>query len=210
MSSSIESIPWCAALLQKPGIVTFTPHSRMGPDTDGNYISGDQLFRTSLNTETTVPGYIGLYQSPFSSGTTTTLLPSSGSFLIDTVHLLFNLQPGLNGFNGTTHGGLIAALMDEAMGSLLFMNSRVQEDMRRRGMEVPGTVVDLSETQIMTANMNIKFMRPIKTPQVVMATATLNKIEGRKFFLGYDVRNGEGKEFAIGEGMWISLRKANL
>ncbi|KAI0397066.1 HotDog domain-containing protein [Xylariaceae sp. FL0594] len=221
--SFFESIPWCAAMLQKPGVVTFTPMARMAADASGNRASRDQLFRTTLGAENAIPNYIGLYQTPFSDPARLTLLPTLAShspedsgqpskLLIDTVSLLIDLQPGVNGYTGTTHGGLIAALLDEAMGCLLFFNGQVQRDMRERGLSVPSSVVYLSnEDPIFTASVAVKYIRPITTPQVVVAAATLKRIEkGRKFFLGYDIRGDDGVVFASGEGLWISARREKL
>jgi acyl-coenzyme A thioesterase PaaI-like protein len=131
-------------------------------------------------------------------------------FLINTVSLLIDLRPGVNGFNGTTHGGLIASLLDEAMGCLLFNNNVLQQEMRARGAAIPDTVVDLSKGPILTASMSFEFKKPLATPQVVIATATLDRIDGRKLYLNYAIMNGKGKEFARGEGVWISARKERL
>ncbi|KAI3316536.1 HotDog domain-containing protein [Xylariaceae sp. AK1471] len=213
--SSFESIPWCATLLREPGVVTFTPMARLPADADGRFPSQDQLFKTTLKTTNTVPEYLGFYKSPFSDAANLTLPPTSSAgpgpqFLINTVSLLTDLRPGVSGFNGTTHGGFIASLLDEAMGCLIFNNNKLQQEMRARGAKIPDTVVDLSKGPILTASMNVEFKKPLATPQVVIATATLNRIDGRKLYLNYAIKNGNGKEFARGEGVWVSARKERL
>ncbi|KAI1753250.1 HotDog domain-containing protein [Xylaria castorea] len=215
--SSFESIPWCAALLQKPGVVRFTPQARAPAGPDGRFPSQDQLFKTSLKTADTVPDYIGFYQSPFSDPTRMTLPPTPSSmeggpqFLINTMSLLADLRPGVNGFNGTVHGGLIASLLDEAMGCLIFANAVVLREMMAKGAKIPAHVLNLAEAgPVFTASMNVKFMKPIPTPQVVIATATLTKAEGRKLSLAYDIKDNKGTEYAKGEGMWIAARKEKL
>ncbi|KAI1191025.1 HotDog domain-containing protein [Nemania serpens] len=220
--SYFESIPWCAALLRKPGIVTFTPIARQPAGPDGHFPSQDQLFKTSLNTDNTIPGYLGFYQSPFSHPTRFTLppappapsVPSTGAgphFLVGTVSLLADLRPGVNGFNGTVHGGLIASLLDEAMGCLLVINAEVLRDMLANGATIPENVLNLTEVgPTMTATMNVRFMKPMFAPQVVMATATLTKAEGRKLVLSCDIKNDKGTEFVRGEGLWIIGRKDKL
>lgn len=205
-----SSIPWCAALLGEPGVVTFTPMSRL-PNTP----SKDQLFKTTLKTENAVPEFIGFYKSPFTDADNLTLshIPSTGrgpQFLINSVSLLFDLRPGVNGFNGTAHGGFIASLFDEAMGCLLFVNGALQQEMRARGVALPDTILDQNLGPVVTASMNVKFLRPLVTPQVVMVSVTLDRCEGRKFYLSYTIKDGNGKECARGEGMWISLRKEKL
>ncbi|KAI1169037.1 HotDog domain-containing protein [Nemania serpens] len=211
-----ESIAWCAALLRKPGIVTFTPIARQPAGSDGRFPSQDQLFKTSLNTANTIPGYLGFYRSPFSHPTGFTLppAPSTGAgphFLISIVSLLVDLRPGVNGFNGTVHGGLIASLLDEAMGCLLVINAAVLRDMLANGATIPENVLNLTEVgPTMTATMNVRFMKPMFAPQVVIATATLTKAEGRKLVLSCDIQNDKGTAFVRGEGLWVIARKEKL
>jgi len=71
------------------------------------------------------------------------------------------------------------------MGCLLFIN-KVQQDMQDKGVVIPDSIVDLCKGPILTASMNVKFVRPTATPQVVMATVTFQRMEGRKFSLGYN------------------------
>lgn len=185
-----------------------------GPD--GRFPSQDQLFKTSLNTADTIPGYLGFYQSPFSHPTRFTLPPAplTGAgphFLISTVSLLIDLRPGVNGFNGTVHGGLIASLLDEAMGSLLVINAAVLRDMLANSATIPENVLNLTEVgPTMTATMNVRFMKPILAPQVVIVTATLTKAEGRKLVLSCDIKDGKSIEFVRGEGLWVISRKERL
>ncbi|KAI0491016.1 HotDog domain-containing protein [Xylaria cf. heliscus] len=214
--SSFDSIPWCGALLQKPGVVRFTPQSRMPAGPDGRFPSPDQLFKTSLKTADTVPEYIGFYQSPFSDPIRMTLPPIESMeggprFLINTMSLLIDLRPGVNGANGTAHGGLIASLLDEAMGCLLFGNAMVQREMMTKGATIPPNILNLADAgPTLTATMNVKFMRPIATPQVVIARATLTKSEGRKLVLSYDIKDSKGAECARGEGIWVTTFKEKL
>ncbi|KAI1173980.1 HotDog domain-containing protein [Nemania sp. FL0916] len=214
--SYFASIPWCATMLQQPGIVTFTPMARLPAGSDGRFPSQDQLFKTSLKTADTVPEYLGFYQSPFSDANHLSVLavrpPRSGpQFLINTMSLLVDLRPGVNGFNGTAHGGLIASIMDEVMGCLVFKNSVVQREMQAKGMVIPGDVLDMTKAgPAFTASMNVKFIKPIPTPQVVIATATLSKIDSKKIYLSHDIKDEKGKMLAAGEGTWVILPKERL
>ncbi|KAI0401304.1 hypothetical protein F4802DRAFT_433508 [Xylaria palmicola] len=146
--SSFESIPWCAALLRKPEVVTFTPMARLHGSP-----SQDQLFKTSLNTASTVPEYLGFYQNPFSDPDRLTLPPPSSNqagpqFLVNRVSLLIDLRPGVNGFNRTAHGGLIASLFDEAMGCLLFQNAVLLREMLAKGATIPDDILNLGQGRL--------------------------------------------------------------
>ncbi|KAI0199315.1 HotDog domain-containing protein [Astrocystis sublimbata] len=216
--TSFDSIPWCATLLQKPGVVRFTPPSRSSAGADGRLPPQDRLFSTSLRTADTVPNYLGFYQSPFSDPVAMTLPETRSAengqsleFLINTLSLLMDLRPGLNGFNGTVHGGIIATVFDEAMGSLLYYNAATLREMMTKGAVIPRNILNLVEASpVFTAGMNVTFVKPIPTPQVVIVTARLVKAEGRKLVLDYDVKDGEGGVCARGEGLWVSARKDKL
>ncbi|KFY76835.1 hypothetical protein V499_03613 [Pseudogymnoascus sp. VKM F-103] len=205
-----KSIPWCAAILEKTGIVTFTPTCRLQEDANGYCPTQDQFFRKSLRNDDAIPNCVGFYQDPFSK---TTSSPPSGSalrLLVNSSTLIFDLRPGINGFNGSAHGGLISALMDEAMGSMIFVNHEVYKDVEARKVTTPPNVMNLHGIAMFTASMNVRFQKPLATPHIVLVTATLNRIEGRKVFIDVTVKNENGVRFATCDGMWISVPKEKL
>ncbi|KAI1152128.1 hypothetical protein F4825DRAFT_462086 [Nemania diffusa] len=223
-----ESVPWCAALLLSPGITTFipSPHSPAGPN--GHSPSQDQLFVTTLNTANAVPRCVGFYQSPFSdAGETKLLEPVSRrikfgqQLLISTASYFFELCPGVNGFNGTAHGGLIACLFDQAMGDLLFINGEIHrraalptgKRCRRavtNGTHLPPCYLNPLDNPMFTASMETQLLKPLVTPQIVLVTVSLNKVAGRKIYLDSFLENEEGIKFAAGRGIWVSARKGKL
>ncbi|KAI1266457.1 HotDog domain-containing protein [Xylariaceae sp. FL1019] len=208
-----ERIPWCAELLQKPGVVTFTPAARLPKSADGRYPSQDQLFKTTLKTSETVPNYIGFYQSPFENLEKTSLLPQDQSkprLLVNSASLLIDLRPGINGFNATAHGGFIACLFDEIMGSLMFASGEEYRQAEARGITLPDNLLRFHDEIVFTVGMNFKLIKAIATPQVVIATAAFDRIEGRKLFLSYAIQDSEGTYLAKGEGIWAIVRKQKL
>ncbi|KAI1376170.1 HotDog domain-containing protein [Hypoxylon crocopeplum] len=214
-----KSIPWYATLLERPGVLTFTPTSRLPEDLTGHSPTQDQLFRKTLNNTDTVPHCIGFYQDPFSSNLEIQGSPSSSSgsssqlgskLLVNSASLIFDLCPGVNGFNGTAHGGLISSLVDEAMGSLIFINHQVQTREQAQGRRLPRDVLDLNNSRFFTASMTVRFLKPIPTPQTVVVTASLNRIEGRKMSLDVTVKGKHQVEFARCDGLWMSLPKGKM
>ncbi|KAI1652286.1 HotDog domain-containing protein [Daldinia loculata] len=214
-----KSTPWCAALLERPGVITFTPTSRLLEDPTGNSPTQDQLFRKTLNNADTVPHCIGFYHDPVSSNLdieenpSTSLIPSSQlgpKLLINSASLIFDLCPGVNGYNGTAHGGFISSLIDEAMGSLIFINHQVQTREEAQGRRLPRGVLDLNNVRFFTASMTVRFLKPLPTPQTVVVTASLNRIEGRKMSLDVTVKDKHQVEFARCDGLWMSLPKEKM
>jgi acyl-coenzyme A thioesterase PaaI-like protein len=201
-----QSIPWVASILAQPGTITFIPSSRQPQNSKGSAVSKDVLLGHSLNSPESIPHYIGFYQDPFSSSTSTSQTKSKGQhFFFDSTTLIFDLHSGVNGFNGTVHGGLISVLFDEAMGNLMFMNHEMYKAIRKEGRTIPTDVMDFGGIAMFTASMNVRLQRPIATPQIVLVSSTLNRIEGRKVFLDTEVRSKEGVVFAKCEGMWMSV-----
>ncbi|KAF2252376.1 hypothetical protein BU26DRAFT_517015 [Trematosphaeria pertusa] len=207
-----QSVPWCAALLETPGIVLYTPTCRLEPDANGALPTKDQFFRVNLRNNDLIPHAIGFYQDPFSPTTISPSPTSSGlRLLIHSSTLMLDLRPGTNGYNGTAHGGLISTLIDEAMGSLIYINHRFYTEVEAIHKEkIPSNVLNMHGVAMFTAGMNVRFLKPLATPQIVLVTASLNDIKGRKVYLDVEVKDGEGVRYSSCEGMWMSVSKENL
>jgi acyl-coenzyme A thioesterase PaaI-like protein len=201
-------IPWCATILESPGVVIFTPPCRLQDDENGNCPTKDQFFRQILQNRDAIPNCIGFYQRTSSDAMVT--YPSAEraqQFLINSSTLMLDLRQGLNGFSGSAHGGLIATLMDEAMGSLIFQNHEAYMEMERRKEALSPNILNMHGLTLLTASMNVRYQKRLATPQVVLATATLSRIEGRKVFVDVVVENGRGVTFGQCEGMRVTVSK---
>lgn len=202
------SIPWCAALLNQPGVHTFAPTSRLPRD---QVASGDRLFPKTLHHADAVPHCIGFYQAP-SPDTSPNAVPVAASsqaanptLLIRSCSLLFDLRPGVIGFNGSVHGGFIASLMDEAMGNLFLANYVAKMREVEANRPLPPGIMGLDDVRFVTANMTVRFQKPLPAPKVVVVTASLDRIDGRKLFLVVTATDERLVEFAKCEGMWVRL-----
>lgn len=198
-----KTIPWCADIISAQELKEFTPTCRQ-PHSDAPVASRDQLFRKTLNNDDAIPNCIGLYQDP-SSPSASDSAQDSLTLYIKSATLLFDLGPGVRGYNGSTHGGLIASLIDEAMGSLISINYLTQATLQAKGRRLPPGTLDLNNTRVLTAGMNVRFQKQVPAPGAVAVTASVARIEGRK--MSFDVRvHGEGGvEFASCDGLWLSL-----
>ena len=203
-----EAIPWCKDLISSPDLVLFTPTCRQ-PESNEIGASRDQFFRKILNSEDTVPHCIGLYRDPArhpsrdarSAGPD----PANPEFHIKSASLLCDLRPGLAGYSGGAHGGFISTLIDESMGSLILVNSFAQAALKAEGHKLPQGTLDLSNTRVLTANMTVRFRKPLLTPSVVLATTDFVKTEGRKLFFNVRIVGDRGQEYAQADGMWMSM-----
>ena len=127
--------------------------------------------------------------------------------MISSSTIFFDLRPGTNGYNGTAHGGLIGALIDESMGSLIFINDALYRSLAKS--DVPGNVLDMDGMRMFTAEMNVKFKNPLPTPGIVAVEKKLRNIDGRKVRLFVTVKGERGDEYATCDGLWISVPREN-
>lgn len=65
-----------------------------------------------------------------------------------------------------------------------------------------GTLPGLGD--LVTADLRIKYLRPVKTPQTVVVEARLREINGRKYIVEADLKDKGGLVLARGEALWIA------
>ncbi|KAI1139360.1 HotDog domain-containing protein [Hypoxylon sp. FL0543] len=195
-------------VLQAPNIIPFLPPSRQDANQSAVvqevFISQDTLFRYSLDSERAIPHLIGFYEDPFCHPAATfPHLP----FITRSASLVLELRDGLHGFNGTVHGGLTCAIMDEAMGSLLALNDNLNREAKAKGI-IPLNTEQFSAA--VTARMDVKYRKPIPTPQIVVVTASLDRIEGRKIYMHVVVKDQNAQECVSCDGMFMSIPSGKL
>lgn len=203
-------MPRYAALLEQSDIERFTPPSYSAPDPAGISISQDQLFRHILSRPDAIPACIGFYHRPTEASKQNISQSSTSSrFLLESASLLFDLQPGVNGFQGTVHGGFFAVLMDEAMGSLIYHCYLLQAKEKAKG-KLPANIMDLENVNFVTAGIDMKLKKPLPTPKVVLVKATVSELSGRKLVLHTTIEGEEGITYAECHGTWIAIPKVRL
>lgn len=91
------------------------------------------------------------------------------------------------------HGGVIATLMDDVIGTLLTINKH-----HKTGDPLSSSTV--------TAYMNVKYIKPIQTPQTVLVIAKSRgapDAKGKKYFMDAEIRDGGRKVLARADSLWI-------
>ena len=84
----------------------------------------------------------------------------------------------MDGWPSVLHGGIVATLMDEMMGTLLVINAkrtRSRSMATGRDAEAAADVIGAH-----TAQLNVRYLAPVKTPDVVLVTCKITSWEGRK------------------------------
>lgn len=112
------------------------------------------------------------------------------------------------------HGGIVGSILDEAMGILFNANHDRDHLMLVREGKAHGEMPP-EGISVFTAWLNVKYLKPVMTPSIVISTAKLTKVEGRKRWVTADIRQtvGDGGEeilCATGEAMFIEPRSSKI
>lgn len=95
----------------------------------------------------------------------------------------FQFGPELQGGNRTLHGGIIAVVLDEAMGKL----------------------TRLAGVRAVTAELQIEYLRPIPVNEPVEVEAQETRRDGRNLHYQAEIRNREGKPLARGHARFVAV-----
>lgn len=173
-----QSIPWCAKLLGEPNLVITPAFSRQYKES-----TEDALFAETLKSDETIRAYLSFYRRP-----------APGIGRIDEVYALLSLGYGVNGYPHVCHGGIVATIMDEIMGSLLTVNRSLGN-------------ADINDSAV-TAYLNSTYLKPVATPQVILVTARFREVKGKKYYIDATVKDHCGAVLASAESLWIGLTKS--
>lgn len=103
---------------------------------------------------------------------------------IDKVYTLLSLGDSVNRYPCIVYSGLVAAIMDEVIGILTSINKELKS---------------IPEGDIVTAYLNIKYRKPVVTPQTVLVSTRFWKVEDRKYFIYRIIKDGFGEILSTAE-----------
>lgn len=195
-------IPWCSRLLLTPNQRIQPPPSRNPKRSTGE----DSLFAETLQSARTITAALALYPRP---------APTDAH--IASLSMLLCLGDALNGWPTILHGGIVATIIDEVMGTLLVL------DADRAHMRLVATGhaggEQAEEVGAHTAELKVRYLAPVRTPGVVLVRTRVVKREGRKIWMGAVVAQKMGQEAeldgrmvecAVGEALMIVPRGVKL
>ncbi|KAK7935771.1 hypothetical protein PG985_001266 [Apiospora marii] len=172
-----NSIPWCAQHLRGTNLIARPPSSRTVQPSGENL-----LFGRTLNTAETIPAMLEIFSnSPRAAGGDEDNNNSTTAGLIDNLKWLLALGQGVNGYPATLHGGIVAAVLDEAIGGLIPVN-------RERRL--------IPEGDHFTAYLNTQYRRPVPTTAgalLVRARLVRADVARGKFFAEATLEDDQGR-----------------
>jgi len=95
----------------------------------------------------------------------------------------FRLGAEFQGGIGFIHGGIIATVLDEAMGK----------------------VCRFSDVRAVTAELNIQYLRPIRVGEEIHVEAFEESRNGRNLIHSGEIRNGNGEVLAKAKGRFVII-----
>ena len=95
----------------------------------------------------------------------------------------FVLGDRYQGGGGFAHGGIIATLLDEAMGK----------------------VCRFREARAVTAELTIEYLKPVSTGQEIIVEGRETEQKGRNLFMAGEIRNGAGEILARGRARFVVI-----
>ena len=103
-------------------------------------------------------------------------------------HGFFTLGPNYAGGAGFAHGGIIAVVLDEAMGKL----SRLVGE------------------QAVTAEMTVEFKKPVPIDKPIHVEGWQEEEKGRNRFRVAEIRDAQGNLLARGKGRFVTVTQAHF
>jgi uncharacterized protein (TIGR00369 family) len=97
----------------------------------------------------------------------------------------FVLGERYQGGGGFAHGGIIALLLDEAMGK----------------------VCRFREVRAVTAELNVEYLKPVSVDKEIIVEGHEARQEGRNLFLVGEIRNEAGEVLARGQGRFVVISR---
>ncbi|KNG81377.1 hypothetical protein ANOM_010162 [Aspergillus nomiae NRRL 13137] len=116
--------------------------------------------------------------------------------------LLVHLGSGGNGFRDTVHGGVLGALLDEALGCCI----------ESWACQLDKSEPASSETRprLYTASLNISYHALAESPGIILVHAWLKGRQGRKWFLAAKILGDDNRTRAEASALWVSERAAAM
>ncbi len=90
------------------------------------------------------------------------------------------------GYKSFVHGGIVAAMLDEAQGWAL---------------------LNLADTYGVTRGLNILYRRPVAVGRPLVVRARVQSVEGTSVYLQSQIEDERGRLLASAEGHWVKVRR---
>lgn len=157
----------------------------------------DAFFARTLSSPDTIPHFLTLLRRGLGAGPVASDDGGGGTRAPDSVGLVTLGGGDLVGHAAVVHGGVSTALLDESMSFLLHMYL----------VRVAGGT---PRNSVFTVNLNVNFRAAVPAPGDVVLECWIRRVVGRKYVVAGVMKDTAGKVLVEAEGLWLSMRAANL
>jgi len=183
-----SSVPWAAELINDTANWTPVPTRAVERKASGE----DAFFSETISTDRTMRAILTLRCKE----------EADEEIAYKEIKELVDVGDGLDGYPNVMHGGVTATLLDEACGALINFNA-VKKVERERALGR-----NIARPNWMTAYLNTTYKAPVRTPGVLLCTATIVRQEGgdRKVYMRATVQDGKGTVCTICEALFVKVK----
>lgn len=178
----LSTHPWAKNLISSPDYKAVETDSRRPKPTTGE----DGYLAQTLNTPSTIPHCLTLQRRNLEPAPTEipTWLPATKQDVAKPtpsvnpadVMMIFDLSsPGLSGHPSTVHGGIVAALIDEAMSLAVAAHTNAPN--------TAGTNDDNPRGKIFTVQLDVRYKKRVVNPALLVVKARVVGRVGKKFWV---------------------------
>lgn len=193
--------PWTASLLSSKAYYPVQTWSRLRKPSTGE----DGYFAETLATPSTIPHCLTLRQRDVPVPPTNpplwppvTATPNSAPHILppDVIMLVSFGTPGICGHPATAHGGVVATLIDEAMSLAVALQpaASATQTSSATSERKDGNAQDHPRGHIYTAQLDVRFKKPVSAPGVLIVRAKVVARVGRKYWVRAQVVQEEDDE----------------
>ena len=171
------SAQWCKELLESSEYINISTMNRR-PLPPADAVVTNTLFSKTFKNDTGVRGWQSLQAKRINA-------PNLSPELL----LLLSLGNGLEGYKGILHGGISAAILDQATSMCAFLTIG---------------------PSVATAEMTLRYKKSVPLPSVVLCRTAATGREDRKLWLQAVVEDGMGNVYCEADVLFLTKRTENL
>ncbi|KAB8262273.1 HotDog domain-containing protein [Aspergillus pseudonomiae] len=158
----------------------------------------DTFFSETMNTPNTFPHILAFIRKEILRSNRPAWENRDREQIGPDIVILVHLGSGGNGFRDTVHGGVLGALLDEALACCIEFWACQLHNSEPASSE--------TRLRLYTANLNTSYRAPVESPGIILVHAWLKSRQGRKWFLAAKILGEDNRTRAEASALWVSER----
>jgi acyl-coenzyme A thioesterase PaaI-like protein len=191
------SVKWAQPCLKNPDWRILIRDRKISP----LFPDADRFCRDTIRSHNGMQRWVELYERPKAGSTAVTHTISLAKF-----------GSGLGGFMGICHGGAVMTIMDEALSFAMVANEvelhggwTVGDSDVHRILEEGKPIAEALRGFMVTAKLDVKFLKPVLCPGVVGIDVYVMENKGHKMRIKGVMKDGQGTPLLEIEGVWVRI-----